>query len=113
MDWITETNYSDVHQALRLEVDKMLRLELELLRKALCADQKIKYKAPKAPKGKKKGKKGRKGKKKKNHMKMEKLEKLYDDLVSKNVIIPCPTINLDDFIGDLNYAAHDQRNDNQ
>lgn len=109
MDWITETNYADVHQALRLEVDNLLRLEMELLRKALCKDRKIKYKAPRAPKkGKKKGKKGKK--KKTVHMKMEKLEKLYDEFVSKNVIIPCPKINLDDFIGDLNYAAYDQRN---
>lgn len=109
MDWVTETNYADVHKALRLEVDKLLRLEMELLRKALCKDQKIKYKAPRAPKkGKKKGKKGRK--KKGSHMKMERLEKMYDEFVSKNVIIPCPKISMDDFIGDLSYAAHDQRN---
>lgn len=107
MDWITETNYADVHQALRLEVDKLMRLEMELLRKALCKDRKIKYKAPKAPR---KGKKGKKGKKTKGvHMKIEKLEKLYDKFVSKNVIIPCPSINMDDFIGDLNYAAYDLR----
>ncbi|KAJ6648684.1 hypothetical protein Bhyg_03915, partial [Pseudolycoriella hygida] len=53
MDWITENNYADVHQALRLEVDKLLRVELELLRKALCEDQKVKYKAPKGKKDKK------------------------------------------------------------
>lgn len=83
---------------------------MELLRKALCKDQKKKYKAARVPR-EKKSKKG-KNKKKKNgvHMKMEKLEKLYDDFVSKNVIIPCPKINMDDFIGDINYAAHDQRN---
>lgn len=108
MDWITETNYADVHQALRLEVDKLLRLEMELLRKALCKDRKIKYKAPKAPKKAKKGKKSKK--KKETHMKIEKLEKLYDRFVSMNVIIPCPKVNMDDLIGDLNYAAHDQRN---
>ncbi|KAG4065986.1 hypothetical protein HA402_001233 [Bradysia odoriphaga] len=110
MDWITETNYADVHQALRLEVDKLMRLEMELLRKALCKDRKIKYKAPKAPRKKsKKGKKGKKKGKKAIHMKIEKLEKLYDKFVSKNVIIPCPNINMDDFIGDLNYAAYDLR----
>lgn len=115
MDWVTETNYADVHQALRLEVDKLLRLELELLRKALCTDQKVKYKAPKgSKKGKKKGKKGRKGKGKKGqHMKIGKLEKLYDYFVTKNVIVPCPKINLDDFIGDINYAAFEQRNNNE
>lgn len=84
---------------------------MELLRKAMCKDRKIKYKPPKGPKKAKKAKKSKKGKKKKTvHMKMEKLEKLYDEFVSKSVIIPCPNINMDDFIGDLNYAAHDQRN---
>lgn len=115
MDWVTETNYADVHQALRLEVDKLLRLEIELLRKALCKDKKIKYKAPKEPKKGKKAKKEKKGKKGKTnkkgaHMEMDELEKLYDEFVGKNVIIPCPKINMDDFIGDLNYGAHDQRN---
>lgn len=113
MDWVTETNYADVHQALRLEVDNLLRLEMELLRKALCQDKKIKYKAPREPKKGKKAKKGKKGKKDKKkgaHMEMEELEKLYDEFVGKNVIIPCPEINMDDFIGDLNYGAHDQRN---
>lgn len=110
MDWITETNYADVHQALRLEVDTVMRLELEILRQALCKDQKKKYKAAKSPKKGKKGKKGKRGKKKGAHMKIETLEKLYDEFVEKNVIIPCPKVSMDDFIGDLNFSAYEQRN---
>lgn len=56
-EWITTDTYAEVHQELRLIVDDMMRIELELLRMALSRDNKTQYTPAKRKKPKKEKKK--------------------------------------------------------
>ncbi|XP_053688841.1 dynein regulatory complex protein 11 [Sabethes cyaneus] len=113
MEWITLDKFAEVHQELRPLVDEVLRVERELLQKALCKDSKKKYKAPKPKKQKRKKAKGKKGKKKKELPDLtadRSIESLYEELVEKDIIRTYTKRQIDDFIGDYNYAAFEKRN---
>ncbi|EDS41892.1 conserved hypothetical protein [Culex quinquefasciatus] len=114
MEWITLDKFAEVHQELRPIVDEVLRAERELLQKALCKDNKKKYKPAKPKKEKKKRGKGKKGKKKKKEAPDltadRTTDSLYEELVEKNVIRTYKKRSIDDYIGDYNYAAYERRN---
>nr|XP_029713011.1 IQ and AAA domain-containing protein 1-like [Aedes albopictus] len=112
MEWITLDKFAEVHQELRPIVDEVLRGERELLQKALCKDNKKKYK-PAKPKKEKRKRKGKKGKKKKEAPDLtadRTIDSLYEELIEKNVIRTYKKRRIDDFIGDYNYAAYEKRN---
>lgn len=111
MDWITEDKFVELHKEVRLEADKLMRLEYELLRMALAQDQKTKYKAPRKPKDKKK--KGKRKKKKKKVVDVtgdKTLAELYDEMTESGLICSYPKNRLEDYIGDLNFCAYELRN---
>ncbi|XP_055528319.1 dynein regulatory complex protein 11 [Wyeomyia smithii] len=111
MEWITLDKFAEVHQELRPLVDEVLRAERELLQKALCKDTKKKYKPPKPKKQKKK--RGKKGKKKRELPDLtadRSVDSLYEELVEKEIIRSYKKRQIDDFIGDYNYAAFEKRN---
>ncbi|XP_055628224.1 IQ and AAA domain-containing protein 1-like [Toxorhynchites rutilus septentrionalis] len=114
MEWITLDKFAEVHQELRPLVDEVLRLERELLQKALCKDSKKKYKPPKPKKQKRKKGKG-KGKKKNKKEAADltadrTIDSLYEELVKNGIIRTYKKRKIDDFIGDYNYAAFEKRN---
>lgn len=113
MEWITLDAFAEVHQELRPLVDEVLRLERELLQKALCKDSKKKYKPAKPKKQKRKRGKGKKKKKKKGAIDLtadRTIDSLYEELVDKSVIRAYKKRKIDDLIGDYNYAAFEKRN---
>ncbi|EAT41606.1 AAEL006763-PA [Aedes aegypti] len=113
MEWITLDKFAEVHQELRPIVDEVLRGERELLQKALCKDNKKKYKPakPKKEKRKRKGKKGKKKKKEAPDLTADRtIDSLYEELIEKSVIRTYKKKKIDDFIGDYNYAAYEKRN---
>lgn len=112
MDFILPDKFAEVHKELHLEVDERMREEYELLRQARCNDLGTKYKKPK-PKGT-----GRKGKGKKKKMKRgpaditaaRSIDSLIAELVENDILIDVPKKSFDEFIGDYNYLAYENRN---
>lgn len=81
-----------------------------MLRQALAKDNKKKYKPQKAKKErKKKGKKEKKKKGEANLLEEHSVEELYQELVDLKIIEKYEKCSLDDFIGDMNYKAYEQR----
>ncbi|XP_050089945.1 dynein regulatory complex protein 11 [Anopheles aquasalis] len=113
MEWITLEQFSEVHQELHADVNELLKAERELLQQALCADERQKYKPPKAPRPPK-VKKGVDKKKKKNREPIDltadrTVESLFEELVNGNVLKAYRKRTIDEFVGDLNYAAYERR----
>ncbi|XP_058459607.1 dynein regulatory complex protein 11 [Malaya genurostris] len=112
MEWITLDKFAEVHQELRPLVDEVLRGERELLQKALCKDTKKKYKQPKPKKQRKRKGKG-KSKSKKQLVDLtadRTIDSLYDELAEMDIIRTYKKRNINDYIGDYNYAAFERRN---
>lgn len=107
-DWVTQEKFSEVYQELRLIVDEMMRLEYELLQKALAKDKKKKYKAPKQKKPKKK--KGKKEKKEKDITAHRMIESLFYEMEDEGLIRKYEKHTFDEWIGEYNYCAYDLRN---
>lgn len=112
MDMIIEDKYAEVHKELRIEMDKLMRLEYELLRKAHCKDMKIRYRPSKKPKKKKKKKKKsiKKAKKLPDSFQGKSLQIMYDEMINTGVIASYPRLKLNDYIGDMNFCAYEMRN---
>lgn len=114
MEFIEPNEFVELHQELHMEVDKHMREEYELLRKARCKDLKTKYKKTKIKNAKnKKRKKGKgAGKKKKKQgpdMTAERtIGSLIVELIENDILIDVPKKSFDDFIGDYNYLAYDR-----
>lgn len=106
IDWITLDKYAEVNQELRVIVDEFMRVEFELLRKALAVDKKKKYKPQKPPRK-------RKAKKKKripaDRTGSISIQDLFAELKTHGVIRRYEKRNLDEFIGDQSYAAFELR----
>ncbi|XP_028158946.1 dynein regulatory complex protein 11-like [Ostrinia furnacalis] len=102
---ITETAYQDVQLKLRPIVDDMMRLELNLLKNSLKTDynQAGIAKPPQSMK--------RKKPKKVKPPKPDKVspEAMFQALVDEGIVRKYPKTSLDDYWGDLNYAAADMR----
>lgn len=111
MEWISIDKYAEAHQELRLIVDELMRIEYELLRAALAKDQQKKYKPQK--KKKQKSKKEKKNKKKKkgppNLLEEKSIEELYKELEEMKIIKKYNKCSLDEFTGDMNYKAYEER----
>lgn len=106
--FIEAEKYMETHKELRLIVDKLMRIEHELLAMSLAKDMKKKFKPQKDKKIKKK--KDKKKKQKLDPFKDRPLHDLFDELISLGIIKSYSRLSLDKYIGDLNYGAFEQRN---
>lgn len=111
MEYILADTFAEVHKELHLEVDECMREEYELLRQARCKDLGIRYK-----KSKSKGV-GRKGKGKAKTKRSpaditaaRSIDSLIAELVENDILIDVPKKSFDEFIGDYNYLAYENRN---
>ncbi|CAD7003326.1 unnamed protein product [Ceratitis capitata] len=109
-EWVTEGELAIIHRELRALVDEYMRLEYEILRKALCMDLNKKYKPPKKKKAKAK-KKGKKKKKVKDITADRTLESLYEELKNEGLIEKVDKKTFDAFISDFNFVADDTRDE--
>lgn len=107
LEWIREDLYADIHLELRKEMDVFMRLEYEELKKALCKDQKKKYRKPR-PERKPRQKRRKRKKMTKTLKELDPQE--YDKFVNDGVICSYPKCSLDDYIGDINMSAYELRN---
>ncbi|CAD7081244.1 unnamed protein product [Hermetia illucens] len=110
MEWISLDKFAEAHQELRLAVDELMRVEFELLRKALAEDRRKKYKPQKKKKQKKKkGKRGKKKKQPKDLTADRTIESLYHELKDYGLIKEMPRANLDEHVGEYNLSAYEKR----
>ncbi|XP_063569218.1 dynein regulatory complex protein 11 isoform X5 [Pongo abelii] len=105
---IKEEKRKEVESEIRIQVDELMRQELENLKLAVDRERERPMKA-----GKKKDKKGKKGKKKEKKAKKDKdltadrtIESLYKELVEEGLLIPALKVNLSDYIGSA--AVHEK-----
>lgn len=100
-DIIREQKLLEVKEEIRIQVDQIMREELEILKEALAKDKGMKRK-----KGKGKGRKKKKKLKIKKDLTADRsLESLFKELLDNGIIIKSiPTI-LDDFLGDYNFVG--------
>ncbi|EDW19765.1 dynein regulatory complex protein 11 [Drosophila mojavensis] len=107
--WVTEQQLDVIHHELRELVDEYMRVEYELLKSALAADQDEPYKP-----GKVKNKKKKKGKKKKRAIDPtgdRTLSSLYHELKDASVIEEVSHRDFNEFIADFNFIADDTRDE--
>uniref|UniRef100_A0A8I5TME5 IQ motif containing with AAA domain 1 n=2 Tax=Pongo abelii TaxID=9601 RepID=A0A8I5TME5_PONAB len=104
---IKEEKRKEVESEIRIQVDELMRQELENLKLAVDRERERPMKA-----GKKKDKKGKKGKKKEKKAKKDKdltadrtIESLYKELVEEGLLIPALKVNLSDYIGEYSYLG--------
>nr|CAB3255453.1 IQ and AAA domain-containing protein 1-like [Phallusia mammillata] len=108
---IKEDKRVEVESEIRVQVDELMREELNNLKMALDRDKGKKGKKgkksgkKKKKKGKKSGKKGKKGKKDKDLTADRTIESLYEELVQQGVLSKCPQIWMNEFIGDYSYLG--------
>uniref|UniRef100_H2YYK9 ATPase AAA-type core domain-containing protein n=1 Tax=Ciona savignyi TaxID=51511 RepID=H2YYK9_CIOSA len=105
---IKEDKRVEVESEIRIQVDELMREELNNLKMALDRDKGKKGKKGKKSgkkKGKKSGKKGKKGKKDKDLTADRTIESLYEEMVQQGVLVKCPQVWLQDFIGDYSYLG--------
>ncbi|EDW70357.1 dynein regulatory complex protein 11 [Drosophila virilis] len=107
--WVTEEQLDIIHHELRELVDEYMRVEYELLRKALATDQNVPYKPQKVKKPKKK--KGKKKKKPVDPTGDRTLSSLYNELKDEGVIEVVSHKDFDEFISDFNFTADDTRDE--
>ncbi|XP_030375389.1 dynein regulatory complex protein 11 [Scaptodrosophila lebanonensis] len=110
-DWVTQEELAKIHQELRGLVDEYMRVEYELLRKALAKDTKTKYKAQKVRKAK--PKKEKKKKVPKDMTADRTLDSLYEELKSEGIIEEVSHRDFDEFIADFNFVADDTRDEDR
>ncbi|XP_054334384.1 dynein regulatory complex protein 11 isoform X4 [Pongo pygmaeus] len=106
---IKEEKRKEVESEIRIQVDELMRQELENLKLAVDRERERPMKAGK----KKDKKKGKKGKKKEKKAKKDKdltadrtIESLYKELVEEGLLIPALKVNLSDYIGSA--AVHEK-----
>ncbi|XP_069100426.1 dynein regulatory complex protein 11-like [Pleurodeles waltl] len=101
---IKEDKRKEVEAELRIQVDALMRQELETLKMAVDRDQ---SKPRKGKKGsKKKGKKkGGKKKKEKDLTPDRSMDSLYEELVLQGILKPAQDVKLMDFVGDFSYLG--------
>ncbi|TDG39572.1 hypothetical protein AWZ03_014007 [Drosophila navojoa] len=107
--WVTEQELDVIHHELRELVDEYMRVEYELLKTALAADQDEPYKP-----GKVKNKKKKKGRKKKKVIDPtgdRTLSSLYHELKDASVIEEVSHRDFNEFIADFNFVADDTRDE--
>uniref|UniRef100_H2YYL1 IQ motif containing with AAA domain 1 n=1 Tax=Ciona savignyi TaxID=51511 RepID=H2YYL1_CIOSA len=93
---IKEDKRVEVESEIRIQVDELMREELNNLKMALDRDKGKKGKKGKKSgkkKGKKSGKKGKKGKKDKDLTADRTIESLYEEMVQQGVLVKCPQVS--------------------
>ncbi|XP_078509025.1 dynein regulatory complex protein 11-like isoform X2 [Lissotriton helveticus] len=101
---IKEEKRKEVEAEIRIQVDALMRQELETLKMAVDRDQSKPRKGKKG--GKKKGKKkGGKKKKEKDLTPDRTLDSLYEELVLQGILKPAQEVKLTDFVGDYSYLG--------
>ncbi|XP_068940841.1 IQ and AAA domain-containing protein 1-like [Petaurus breviceps papuanus] len=100
-EMIREQKRKDVEAEIRIQVDKLMRQELQTLRLAVDREETRPVKA------KAKAKKGKKGKKKKDKdlTPNRSLDSLYEELVEEGLIKKSEYVRLSDYIGDYLYLG--------
>lgn len=101
---IKEEKRIEVEAEVRLQVDELMRKELDNLKMAIDR-VKSKKKKGKKKKGKKKKKKGKKGKKGKDLTAGRTIESLFEELIQQGILVRSPHVRLQDYLGDFNYLA--------
>ncbi|KAM8934134.1 dynein regulatory complex protein 11 [Pelodytes ibericus] len=102
---IKENKRKEVEDEVRIQVDELMRQELQNLKLAVDRE---KNKKKKAGKKKKKGKKSGKRKKKKKEKDLtpdRTIDSLYEELVTEGLLIKPKPVKLSDFIGEYSYLG--------
>ncbi|KAM4024299.1 dynein regulatory complex protein 11 isoform 2-T2 [Anomaloglossus baeobatrachus] len=104
---IKEDKRKEVEEEIRIQVDELMRQELQNLKLAVDRDKNKKKKGKKGGKKKKKGKKSgkRKKKKEKDLTPDRTIDSLYEELVTEGLLIKPKPVTLSDFIGEYSYLG--------
>ncbi|CAN2389127.1 IQ motif containing with AAA domain 1, partial [Pristimantis euphronides] len=104
---IKEDKRKEVEEEIRIQVDELMRQELQNLKLAVDRDKNKKKKGKKGGKKKKKGKKSgkRKKKKEKDLTPDRTIDSLYEELVTEGLLIKPKPVNLSDFIDEYSYLG--------
>ncbi|XP_030045729.1 dynein regulatory complex protein 11 [Microcaecilia unicolor] len=100
---IKEEKRKEVEEEIRIQVDELMREELQKLKMAVDRDMGIARKGK--AKGKKGKKKGKKGKKEKDLTPDRTLESLVEELVMEGLMKQAPDVKLSDYKGDFSYLG--------
>ncbi|XP_044159919.1 dynein regulatory complex protein 11 isoform X1 [Bufo gargarizans] len=104
---IKEDKRKEVEEEIRIQVDELMRQELQNLKLAVDRDKNKKKKGKKGGKKKKKGKKSgkRKKKKEKDLTPDRTIDSLYEELVTERLLVKPKPVKLSDFIGEYSYLG--------
>ncbi|XP_040297045.1 dynein regulatory complex protein 11 isoform X2 [Bufo bufo] len=104
---IKEDKRKEVEEEIRIQVDELMRQELQNLKLAVDRDKNKKKKGKKGGKKKKKGKKSgkRKKKKEKDLTPDRTIDSLYEELVTEGLLVKPKPVKLSDFIGEYSYLG--------
>uniref|UniRef100_A0A8C5PLA7 IQ motif containing with AAA domain 1 n=1 Tax=Leptobrachium leishanense TaxID=445787 RepID=A0A8C5PLA7_9ANUR len=105
---IKESKTKEVEDEVRIQIDELMRQELQNLKMAVDKEKNKKKKGGKGGKKKKKGKKSGKKKKKKKEKDLtpdRTIDSLYEELVTEGLLIKPKSIKLSDFIGEYSYLG--------
>ncbi|XP_053569472.1 dynein regulatory complex protein 11 [Bombina bombina] len=103
---VKEEKRKEVEEEIRIQVDELMRQELQNLKLAVDRDKSKKKKGKKSGKKKKKGKKSGKRKKKEKDLTPDRsIDSLYEELVSEGLLIKPKPVKLSDFIGEYSYLG--------
>ncbi|XP_069790497.1 dynein regulatory complex protein 11-like isoform X2 [Narcine bancroftii] len=100
---IKEEKCKEVEEEIRVQVDELMRQELENLKMAVDRDKNMKKKGKKG--GKKKKSKKEKKKKGKDLTANRTIDSLYEELVREGLLIKPENIQLSEFKGEYNYLG--------
>ncbi|KAM4611151.1 dynein regulatory complex protein 11-like, partial [Discoglossus pictus] len=104
---IKEEKRKEVEEEVRIQVDELMRQELQNLKLSVDRDKNKKKKGKKGGKKKKKGKKSgkRKKKKEKDLTPDRTIDSLYEELVMEGLLIKPKPVMLSDFMGEYSYLG--------
>ncbi|XP_053327352.1 dynein regulatory complex protein 11 [Spea bombifrons] len=104
---IKESKRKEVEEEIRIQVDELMRQELQNLKLAVDREKNKKKKGKKGGKKKKKGKKsGKKKKKKEKDLTPDRtIDSLYEELVTEGLLIKPRPVKLSDIVGEYSYLG--------
>ncbi|XP_073489747.1 dynein regulatory complex protein 11 [Aquarana catesbeiana] len=104
---IKEDKRKEVEEEIRIQVDELMRQELQNLKLSVDRDKNKKKKGKKGGKKKKKGKKSgkRKKKKEKDLTPDRTIDSLYEELVTEGLLIKPKPVKMSDFIAEYSYLG--------
>ncbi|KAM9305637.1 dynein regulatory complex protein 11 [Gastrophryne carolinensis] len=106
IELIKEDKRKEVEEEIRIQVDELMRQELQNLKLAVDRDKSKKKKGKKGGKKKKKGKKSGKKKKKEKDLTPDRtIDSLYEELVTEGLLIKPKPVKMSDFIDEYSYLG--------